>query len=52
MCSGLPVQRYSSEALQQTLGDQLELRRHEKVLHVTPGGVEQMYLYCDFRKMF
>jgi SAM-dependent methyltransferase len=48
-CSGLPVQRYDLELLQKTLGDAFELQRHQKEMHVTPGGVEQMYLYCEFR---
>ncbi len=48
-CSGLPVQRYSPEQLQDALGARLLLRRHKKELHITPGGVEQMYLYCHFR---
>ncbi len=49
-CSGLPVQRYTPEQLQSTLGEEFELRRHHKELHVTPGGVEQMYLYCHFHR--
>lgn len=49
-CSGLPVQRYDLELLQNTLGDEFELIRHDKEMHITPGGVEQMYLYCHFRK--
>ncbi len=49
-CSGLPVQRYSVEQLQNTLGGEFELQQHLKELHVTPGGVEQMYLYCQFRR--
>lgn len=49
-CSGLPVQRYDHEKLEQTLGEEFKLRRHHKELHVTPGGVEQMYLYCHFQK--
>lgn len=49
-CSGLPVQRYSAEQLAITLGTEFELKRHQKELHVTPGGVEQMYLYCYFRR--
>jgi 2-polyprenyl-3-methyl-5-hydroxy-6-metoxy-1,4-benzoquinol methylase len=49
-CSGLPVQRYSSERLESTLGDEFELQRQHNELHVTPGGVEQMYLYCQFRR--
>jgi len=50
-CSGLPVQRYSSERLESTLGDEFELQRQHNELHVTPGGVEQMYLYCQFRRV-
>ena len=49
-CSGLPVQRYSLEKLQDTLGGDFELVKHVKELHVTPGGVEQMYLYVHFRR--
>jgi len=49
-CSGLPVQRYDLELLADTLGAKLDLVRHHKELHITPGGVEQMYLYCEFRR--
>jgi len=49
-CSGLPVQRYDHERLARTLGDEFELRRHHKEMHVTPGGIEQMYLYCEFQR--
>ncbi len=47
-CSGLPVQRYSVEQLAATLSKEFELIWHLKELHVTPGGVEQMYIYCCF----
>ncbi len=50
-CSGLPVQRYAAEDLVKVIGQDFELIRHQKELHVTPGGVEQMYLYCLFRKL-
>ncbi len=50
-CSGLPVERYSIDKLVKTLGDELELKRYEKYLHITPGGVEQMYLYSHFRRL-
>ncbi len=50
MCSGLPVRRYSLEELQNTIGGDFELVRHDKELHITPGGIEQMYLYCHFRR--
>lgn len=49
-CSGLPVQRYSMEELMNSVGAQFKLSRHHKELHITPGGVEQMYLYCHFRR--
>ncbi len=49
-CSGLQVQRYSLDELHQVLGSELQLQRTRKELHLTPNGVEQMYLYCHFRK--
>ena len=49
-CSGLPVQHYTAGELSDALGSEFELRRHEKALHITPGGVEQMYLYCHFQR--
>jgi ubiquinone/menaquinone biosynthesis C-methylase UbiE len=49
-CSGLQIRRYSKEQLEKALGDELELKRHHKELHVTPGGVDQMYLFCHFRR--
>jgi len=50
MCSGLPVQRYSPEQLENMLGRDFELKRHHRELHITPGGAEQMYLYCHFHR--
>ncbi len=50
-CSGLPVQRYCQEQLESTLGTEFELKQHKHELHITPGGVEQMYLYCHFRRI-
>ncbi len=49
-CSGLPVQRYALEDLVAELGPGFELVRHQHERHVTPGGVEQAYLYALFRK--
>jgi SAM-dependent methyltransferase len=49
-CSGLPVRRYTPNELESTLGAEFELKRHRKALHITPGGVEQMYLYCYFHR--
>lgn len=49
-CSGLPVERYSVDQLAMTLGQEFTLKQHLKEMHVTPGGIEQMYLYCHFQK--
>jgi SAM-dependent methyltransferase len=49
-CSGLPVQRYDTDQLVTILGSELKLIRQHKEMHVTPGGVEQMYLYCLFQR--
>jgi len=50
-CSGLPVRRYSKEQLADELGAELVLVNHAKELHITPGGVEQMYQFCEFRRV-
>lgn len=50
-CSGLPVQRYSEQQLVDELGPDFALVRHAREMHMTPGGVEQMYLYCQFRRL-
>jgi SAM-dependent methyltransferase len=50
-CSGLSVRRYSHEQLEDMLGGEFELQNHTKELHITPGGVEQTYLYCLFCKV-
>jgi SAM-dependent methyltransferase len=50
-CSGLPVQRYTSEQLHRELGEALILLEHQTELHITPGGVEQSYIYCRFEKV-
>lgn len=49
-CSGLPVVRYSPDALAAELGDDLELLRARRELHVTPAGKEQSFVYCLFRR--
>ena len=47
-CSGLPVCRYSSESLQQELGEDFELIQVENETHVTPFNVHQEYVFCRF----
>jgi SAM-dependent methyltransferase len=48
-CSGLPVQRYGPDDLLKVLGSDWIMVRTARELHVTPSGVEQMYLYCQLR---
>jgi SAM-dependent methyltransferase len=43
--SGLPVQRYSAEALKALLGPGFQLRRGEVEQHRTPAGGTQEFLY-------
>ena len=49
-CSGLPVQRYTSEILCSTFGKEFQLKRHQHEIHRTPSGVEQAYVYCLFQR--
>jgi len=49
-CSGLPVRRYSTELIQETLGDGYELIDHEIEQHLAPSGVTQQFLYALFRR--
>lgn len=50
-CSGLPVQRYSVKELHAEFGESFLLLGYEKELHHTPGGKEQKFVYCFFRKV-
>jgi len=49
-CSGLRVQRYTAKTLSATLGENFTLIKEKKEVHVTPGGVQQVYQYCLFSK--
>ena len=48
-CSGLPVQRYSPESLQHTLGNDFRLAETLSEEHRTPAGATQSFIYCLFR---
>lgn len=50
VCSGLRVQRYTARTLSATLGENFNLIKEKKEVHITPGGVQQVYQYCLFRK--
>lgn len=49
-CSGLPVLRYSAEALLAAFGEGFTLMRHERETHHTPFGTVQPFNYCWLRK--
>jgi SAM-dependent methyltransferase len=47
-CSGLPVVRYSPDALSAELGAGFELRDAVREEHRTPSGGAQQFVYCRF----
>ncbi len=49
-CSGLDIVRYDAESLQRALGEGLELLEATEKVHVTPGGREQQFVECHFRR--
>jgi len=49
-CSGLPVQRYGPDTLQQTLGSAFTAVRFEHESHLTPDGVSQEFTYGLFER--
>ena len=48
-CSGLPVARYSAEALHREFGAPFLLVEHAKEEHRTPAGAVQKFVYCYCR---
>lgn len=50
MCSGLPVRRYSADALHDEFGEPFTLLGHEEESHTTPAGKIQQFVYCLCRK--
>jgi ubiquinone/menaquinone biosynthesis C-methylase UbiE len=47
-CSGLPVARYSAEALHNEFGSAFQLIESIREPHVTPAGTLQSFVYCLF----
>jgi trans-aconitate methyltransferase len=50
-CSGLPVHRWSAEALADELGAEFRLLASCHEAHLTPGGATQNFLWCRFRRV-
>jgi SAM-dependent methyltransferase len=49
-CSGLPVQRYSAEALAAELGSVFAIRESVIEDHRTPSGAKQQFMYARFER--
>jgi SAM-dependent methyltransferase len=49
-CSGLPVERYSAEALQQVLGEDFQLLSSSLATHYIPSGASQQFLYAHLHR--
>jgi trans-aconitate methyltransferase len=49
-CSGLPVQRWSPDALAAELGADFQLIEHRREEHHTPGGARQNFIWCRFTR--
>ena len=50
-CSGLPVHRWEPSELADELGPGWQLLTSERHAHTTPGGKDQAYVYCHFRRL-
>lgn len=50
-CSGLPIVRYTAEALSLILGEEFNLVGQVDEEHCTPAGKVQKFIYCRFRRM-
>ncbi|MGD2117158.1 MAG: class I SAM-dependent methyltransferase [Chromatiales bacterium] len=49
-CSGLPVQRYSTQMLSDLLGAEFQLLKQQVEVHQTPAGKRQDFIYCLFQR--
>ena len=49
-CSGLPLQRYNAEMLQEKLGSEFELVDTFNHIYINPSGSERPYVYTLFQK--
>lgn len=49
-CSGLNIARYTPQLLHNEFGGNYELLDSITEDHVTPAGIHQEFIYCDFRK--
>lgn len=50
-CSGLPVARYTPEALAAEFGNAFRLVEQASEVHRTPAGKVQHFIYCHLRRV-
>jgi SAM-dependent methyltransferase len=50
-CSGLPLQRYNHEMLQEKLGSEFKLVDTFNHIYINPSGSERPYVYTLFQKL-
>lgn len=49
-CSGLEIQRYSEEEMQQQFEGDFQVLKQERLLHETPAGGKQEFLFSLFQR--
>ena len=49
-CSGIEIQRYSEEEMQQQFAGDFQILKQERLLHETPSGGEQEFLFSLFQR--
>lgn len=50
-CSGLDVVQYDCKSMGKLLGEEFVCIRQETEVHRTPGGGDQLFQYCLFRRL-
>lgn len=50
-CSGLPIQQYDTQSIQQAMGSSFKLINSLEVDHPTPGGSVQKFLFATFERI-
>lgn len=49
-CSGLPVRKHTLEELSDFFAEGFRLERSAETIHVTPGGIEQAYVFLLMKR--
>lgn len=49
-CSGLPVEQYDEEKIEQTFSNGFQILKHWRETHKTPQGAEQEFIFAAFQR--